>query len=457
MNYLNNIPPTDELQSLDASHHLHPFTDTKALNAKGSRMITRADGVYLWDSDGNRLIDGMAGLWCVNIGYGRREIADAVHRQLLQLPYYNTFFQTSHPPAAELGRVLAELTPDGLNRVFFTNSGSEANDTVVRMVRHYWAVKDQPERSIIVSRHNAYHGSTVAAASLGGMAAMHGQGGLPIPDIVHIAQPHWYREGHEMPRDEFGLKVARELEETIQTLGPERVGAFIGEPIQGAGGVIIPPDTYWPEIQRICREYGVLLIADEVICGFGRTGHWFGSEHFGIQPDLMPIAKGMSSGYMPIGGVMVSDAVADVLIEDGGEFFHGFTYSGHPASCVAALENLRIMSEEKIIERAAAEVAPYFRERWMELGEHPMVGEARMVGMIGALELMKDKAAHVPFDDVGTVGTLCRDKCFENGLVMRAVGDAMVTSPPLVISRDEVDELVTLARKSLDATWAEVA
>ncbi len=457
MNYLNNIPPTDELQSLDASHHLHPFTDTKALNAKGSRMITRADGVYLWDSDGNRLVDGMAGLWCVNIGYGRREIADAVHRQLLQLPYYNTFFQTSHPPAAELGRVLAELTPDGLNRVFFTNSGSEANDTVVRMVRHYWAVKDQPERSIIVSRHNAYHGSTVAAASLGGMAAMHGQGGLPIPDIVHIAQPHWYREGHEMPRDEFGLKVARELEETIQRLGPDRVGAFIGEPIQGAGGVIIPPDTYWPEIQRICREYGILLIADEVICGFGRTGQWFGSEHFGIEPDLMPIAKGMSSGYMPIGGVMVSDAVADVLIEDGGEFFHGFTYSGHPASCVAALENLRIMREEKIIERAAAEVAPYLKERWMELAEHPMVGEARMVGMIGALELMKDKAAHVPFDDVGTVGTLCRDKCFENGLVMRAVGDAMVTSPPLIISRDEVDELVALCRKSLDDTWAEVA
>ena len=457
MNYLNNIPPTDELQSLDASHHLHPFTDTKALNAKGSRMITRADGVYLWDSDGNRLVDGMAGLWCVNIGYGRREIADAVHRQLLQLPYYNTFFQTSHPPAAELGRVLAELTPDGLNRVFFTNSGSEANDTVVRMVRHYWAVKDQPERSIIVSRHNAYHGSTVAAASLGGMAAMHGQGGLPIPDIVHIAQPHWYREGHEMARDEFGLKVARELEETIQRLGPDRVGAFIGEPIQGAGGVIIPPDTYWPEIQRICREYGILLIADEVICGFGRTGQWFGSEHFGIEPDLMPIAKGMSSGYMPIGGVMVSDAVADVLIEDGGEFFHGFTYSGHPASCVAALENLRIMREEKIIERAAAEVAPYLKERWMELAEHPMVGEARMVGMIGALELMKDKAAHVPFDDVGMVGTLCRDKCFENGLVMRAVGDAMVTSPPLIISRDEVDELVALCRKSLDDTWVEVA
>ena len=457
MNHLSNIPATEELQSLDASHHLHPFTDTKALNARGSRMITRADGVYLWDSDGNRLIDGMAGLWCVNIGYGRREIADAVHRQLLQLPYYNTFFQTSHPPAAELGRVLAELTPDGLNRVFFTNSGSEANDTVVRMVRHYWAVKDQPGRGVIVSRHNAYHGSTVAAASLGGMAAMHGQGGLPVPDIVHIAQPHWYREGHDMPRDEFGLKAARELEETILRLGPERVGAFIGEPIQGAGGVIVPPDTYWPEIRRICREYGVLLIADEVICGFGRTGRWFGSEHFGIEPDLMPIAKGLSSGYMPIGGVMVSDAVADVLIEDGGEFFHGFTYSGHPASCVAALENLRIMREEKIIERAAAGVAPYFRERWMELAEHPMVGEARMVGMIGALELMKDKAAHAPFDDVGAAGTLCRDKCLENGLVMRAVGDAMVTSPPLVISRDEVDELVTLARRSLDETWAEVA
>ena len=457
MNYLNNIPPTETLQAYDADHHLHPFTDTKALNAKGARMISRADGVYLWDSDGNRLIDGMAGLWCVNIGYGRREIADAVHRQLLQLPFYNTFFQTSHPPAAELSRLLAEITPGDLNHVFFTNSGSEANDTVVRMVRHYWASKGRPERSVIVSRKNAYHGSTMAAASLGGMAFMHAQGGLPIPDIEHIAQPYWYREGGDMSPDEFGLKTARELEETIERLGADRVGAFIGEPIQGAGGVVVPPDTYWPEIQRICREHDILLIADEVICGFGRTGHWFGSQCYDITPDLMPIAKGLSSGYMPIGGVMVSDKVANVLIEDGGEFSHGFTYSGHPASCVAAIENLRILREEKIIETAAAETAPYLKQRWIELEDHPMVGEARVVGMIGALELMKDKSSRTPFETTGTVGGLCRDKCFQNGVVMRAVGDAMVLSPPLIISRDEIDELVTLARKALDDTWAEVS
>ena len=457
MNYLNNIPPTETLQAYDADHHLHPFTDTKALNAKGARMISRADGVYLWDSDGNRLIDGMAGLWCVNIGYGRREIADAVHRQLLQLPFYNTFFQTSHPPAAELSRLLAEITPGDLNHVFFTNSGSEANDTVVRMVRHYWASKGRPERSVIVSRKNAYHGSTMAAASLGGMAFMHAQGGLPIPDIEHIAQPYWYREGGDMSPDEFGLKAARELEETIERLGADRVGAFIGEPIQGAGGVVVPPDTYWPEIQRICREHDILLIADEVICGFGRTGHWFGSQCYDITPDLMPIAKGLSSGYMPIGGVMVSDKVANVLIEDGGEFSHGFTYSGHPASCVAAIENLRILREEKIIETAAAETAPYLQQRWLELEDHPLVGEARVVGMIGALELMKDKSTRTPFETIGTAGALCRDKCFANGVVMRAVGDAMVLSPPLIISRDEIDELVTLARKALDDTWAEVS
>jgi putrescine aminotransferase len=457
MNYLENFPPTAEIQRIDADHHLHPFTDHGALNARGSRVITRADGVYVWDSEGNRIIDGMAGLWCVNVGYGRREIADAVHRQLLQLPYYNTFFQTTHPAAAELSRILAEVTPDGLDRVFFTNSGSEANDTVLRMVRRFWELEGKPERSVVVGRRNGYHGSTMAGASLGGMAAMHAQGGLPIPGIVHIGQPHWYREGGDMEREAFGLKMAAELEEAVLSVGADKVGAFIGEPIQGAGGVVIPPDSYWPEIQRICRKYDLLLIVDEVICGFGRTGRWFGSDTFDIKPDLMPIAKGMSSGYVPIGGVMVGGRVAGRLIADGGEFFHGFTYSGHPAACAAAIENLRILREEKIIERAAADTAPYFKQRWSELADHKLVGEARMTGLIGALELVRDKATRQPFDDVGTVGTKCRDACFRNNVVMRAVGDTMVVSPPLIISRDEIDELVSLARRSLDDTLAEIS
>jgi putrescine---pyruvate transaminase len=284
-------PTTSDWQRLDREHYLHPFTDSKALHARGSRVIVRAEGVYLYDSDGQRILDGMAGLWCVNVGYGRRELAEVAYRQMLELPYYNSFFMSAHPPAIELSRQLAELTPAQFNKVFYTGSGSEANDTVVRMVRHYWATLGQPERKVIISRQNAYHGSTMAGASLGGMAFMHAQGGLPIPDIEHICQPYWFGEGGDLSPDEFGRRAAQALAERIEQVGPERVAAFIGEPIQGAGGVIIPPDTYWPEIQRICDHYGILLVADEVICGFGRLGSWFGSEHFGIRPDLMPIGR----------------------------------------------------------------------------------------------------------------------------------------------------------------------
>ncbi|MGH8129561.1 MAG: aminotransferase, partial [Steroidobacteraceae bacterium] len=321
---------TRDWQELDARHYLHPFTDFRALAAEGSRVITRAEGVYLYDSEGVQILDAMSGLWCVNIGYGRNELADAAARQMRELPYYNSFFKSAHPPAIELAQLLGELTPPQFNRVFFTNSGSEANDTILRMVRRYWDLMGHPKRSIVISRLNAYHGSTVAAASLGGMSAMHAQGGLPIPDIVHIEQPYWYENGTDLSPEDYGLRAARRLAEKIEELGPERVAAFIGEPIQGAGGVIIPPATYWPEIQRICREYGILLIADEVICGFGRTGRWFGCEHFGFEPDFMTIAKGVTSGYQPLGGAMVSDRVAEVLIGKGGEFHHGFTWSGHP-------------------------------------------------------------------------------------------------------------------------------
>ena len=296
---------TRDWQELDARHYLHPFTDFRALAAEGSRIITRAEGVYLYDSEGRQILDGMSGLWCVNIGYGRNELADVAARQMRELPFYNSFFKSAHPPAIELSRQLAELTPPQFKRVFYTNSGSEANDTIVRMARRYWDLMDQPKRSVIISRINAYHGSTMAGASLGGMSAMHAQGGLPIPDIVHIEQPYWYENGIDVTPAEYGLRAARRLREKIEELGPERVAAFIGEPIQGAGGVIIPPDTYWPEIQRICREYGILLIADEVICGFGRTGRWFGCEHFGFEPDFMTIAKGLTSGYQPLGGAMV--------------------------------------------------------------------------------------------------------------------------------------------------------
>lgn len=443
---------TAEWQALDAAHYLHPFTDHAALERKGTRIITRAEGVYLYDSEGRQILDGMSGLWCVNLGYGRRELIEAASRQMQELPYYNSFFQAAHPPAIELARLLVDVTPPQFNHVFFTGSGSEANDTVVRTVRRYWDVLGQPQRTFIISRVNAYHGSTMAGASLGGMAPMHAQGGLPIPGIVHIRQPYWFGEGGDLPPEEFGLLAARALEEKILEVGPERVAAFIGEPIQGAGGVVIPPATYWPEIQRIVDRHGILLVADEVICGFGRTGEWFGSQYFGIRPDLMPIAKGMSSGYLPIGGVMVGQRVADALIRRGGEFHHGFTYSGHPVACAVACATIGILRSERIVERVRTEIGPYLQRRWSELADHPLVGEVRSVGLIGALELVSDRATRKAFPNPGDVGTICRDLCIEHGLVMRAVRDTMIIAPPLIITQPQVDELVAKARLALDAT-----
>lgn len=447
---------TRDWQDLDARHYLHPFTDFRALAAEGSRIITRAEGVYLYDSEGRQILDGMSGLWCVNIGYGRNELADVAARQMRELPFYNSFFKSAHPPAIELSRLLAELTPPQFKRVFYTNSGSEANDTIVRMTRRYWDLMDQPKRSVIISRINAYHGSTMAAASLGGMSAMHAQGGLPIPDIVHIEQPYWFENGIDVTPAEYGLRAARRLAEKIEAIGPERVAAFIGEPIQGAGGVIIPPETYWPEIQRICREYGILLIADEVICGFGRTGRWFGCEHFGFEPDFMTIAKGLTSGYQPLGGAMVSDRVADVLIAKGGEFNHGFTWSGHPVACAVAIENLAIMRRERLVERVHEDIGPYLQRRWRELADHPLVGEVRGVGLIGALELVAHKGSKTQFRNRGDTGLICRDHCFANGLVMRAVRDTMIIAPPLVIEKAQVDELIEKARRCLDLTAADI-
>lgn len=453
MQHARNLSTAD-FQRVDADHHIHPFTDTKVLNAEKSRVMSKADGVWIWDTDGNRYLDGMAGLWCTQIGHGRREVADAVHRQMLELEYYNTFFKTTHPPAAELSGLLAELTPEGLNHVFFTNSGSEANDTVFRMARYYWQLLGKPSKQIFIGRQHGYHGSTVAASALGGMGGMHSQAGM-VPGVHHITPPYWFDFGGDMSPDEFGTWAAQELERAIDELGEDNVAAFIAEPVMGAGGVLIPPDTYWPEIKRICAEREILLVVDEVICGFGRTGKWFGSDTYDLTPDLMPIAKGLSSGYLPIGGVMVADRVADAVINKGGEFYHGFTYSGHPAACAAALENLRIMREEKVVEHVANEAAPYLQEKWRALGEHPLVGEARMLGLFGALELVPSKPSRTErFAPVGEVGTLARDFAFANGLIMRGVRDGLIISPPLVITREEIDQLAVLVEKTLDDTMA---
>lgn len=454
---LTTSTSTASIQALDAAHHIHPFTNSGELNRQGARVITRGEGVYVWDSEGNKILDGMAGLWCVNMGYGRRELIDAATQQLGELPFYNTFFQTTHPPAVDLAALIASVTPGDLNHVFFANSGSEAIDTVIRSTRQYWQIQGKPYKHILISRENAYHGSTVGGASLGGMSAMHKQGAPTLPGIEHIRQPYWYGEGGDQSPEEFGLACAQALEERILAVGPDNVAAFIAEPVQGAGGVIVPPINYWTEIQRICRKYDVLLAADEVICGFGRTGSWFGSQTLGIEPDIISMAKGLSSGYLPIAAVAIGDRIANALLEWDDEYAHGFTYSGHPVAAAVAAANIRLMQSENIVDYVASDIGPYFQKQLHDtLADHPLVGHIEGLGLMAGMALVKDKKTRALFSDDVNIGLTCRNHCFNNGLIMRAVGSRMVLSPPLVITREQVDELVTKAKYCLDLTMKDV-
>ena len=448
MAYLNRT--TEQWQEIDSAHHLHPFTDYKSLAKEGSNIIVKADGVYLTNTDNKQFLDAMSGLWCVNVGYGRKILADVAYKQMQELPYYNSFFKTATAPSIELAQQLAEISPGDLNHAFFSSSGSEANDTVVRMVRRYWDLKGQPNKKTFISREYAYHGSTMTGMSLGGMTAMHEQGGM-MPGFAHVMPPYWYKYGQEMSPEEFGIFTANKIEEKILELGPENIAAFIGEPIQGAGGVIIPPETYWPRVQEICSKYDILVVVDEVICGFGRTGNWFGSDTYGINPDIITMAKGISSGYIPLSGIMVGKRVSDVLIDEGGEFYHGYTYSGHPVACAVAIENLKIIREENLIENSK-NTSVYLNEKMKEIADHPLVGEVRMKSYIGCVELVKDKEKGTMFEDTGAVGTICRDYCIETGLIMRAVRDGMIFCPPLIFSKNHIDELVEKLKKSLDQT-----
>lgn len=444
-----------ELQVIDSQHFLHPFTDFKALGEQGSRIIDRAEGAYIYIQEGAKLLDGMSGLWCCNLGYSQQAITDAVTAQLQQLPYYNSFFQCTHPPAIELSQQLANIAPEHINNVFYTNSGSEGNDTVIRLIRRYWDLKDQPNKRVIISRDNAYHGSTIAAASLGGMDFMRKQFNV-LPDVVHIDQPYWFDEGGDLSPEEFGIKAAQSLETKILELGVDNVAAFIAEPIQGAGGVIVPPTSYWPEIKKILAKYDILFVSDEVIFGFGRTGEWFGCDYYDTKPDLINFAKAVTNGYQPLGGVMISDKVADVLKADGGEFGHGFTYSGHPAACAAALATLKIMHDENIVGNVASNTGPYFQARLAELNDHPLVGETRSLGLVAAIELVQDKAARTRFGSDCVAGALCRDAALACGLVMRATGDTMIVAPPLILSKEQIDELIEKVRSALDITYQQL-
>lgn len=439
------------LHELDQHHHLHPFTDLAAYSKSGGRIFARGEGVYVYDDEENQILDGMSGLWCTNLGYSQPRIVAAITEQLQRLPFYNSFFNCSNNVAVELAAELAEFMPSGFEHVFYTNSGSEANDTIIRMVHRYFDLIDKPNKKIIISRENAYHGSTIAAASLGGMSDVHKQFDR-LPYVHHVMQPYWFGLGGDESPDEFGLRAAQSIADKIDQLGADNVAAFVGEPVQGAGGVIIPPDSYWPRVQKILDERDVLLVSDEVICGFGRTGKKFGCEHFGTRPDLISFAKAVTNGYQPLGGVAVGSKMAEVLTSKGGEFGHGFTYSGHPAACAAGLATLAIYNDEQIMDCVASEIGPYWGQRWAELRDHPIVGEVRTLGMFAALELVRDKSSRKRLDEGGKAALMCRNAAVDAGLMVRAVRDTMISAAPLVCTREEVDLLIARLTQALDLT-----
>jgi putrescine aminotransferase len=445
---------TRRWQELDARHHLHPFTTHHELAAKGARVITRAEGCYIWDSEGHQIFDGMAGLWCTQIGHGRERLARVAHDQIRTLDYYNAFFQCGTPPAIELSAKLAGLLPPGMDRIHFVGSGSEANDTVIKSVWYFWNLMGKPNKKHFISRTLGYHGVGVGSASLTGMRFMHEQFDLPLPRFHHIGNPYPWGEGRGKDPAEFGREAAGWLEAKILELGAKNVAAFVAEPIQGAGGVIIPPDSYWPEVQRICREYDVLLVADEVICGFGRTGDWWGHQTLGFTPDLVSMAKGLSSGYVPIAAVAFGERVGEAIFAGEKEFAHGVTYAGHPVCAAVALENIKIMEEEGLGTRARGPIGEYFRTGLSTLAELPLVGEVRTRGLIACVELVDDKDEHRLFEPAGKVGQICRDLSVQNGLVMRAIRDGMVLSPPLTVTEAQIDEIVDKARRSIEETGA---
>ncbi|HUX72464.1 MAG TPA: aminotransferase [Steroidobacteraceae bacterium] len=449
---------TAELRRMDLAHHLPAQSDYKVQQQQGgSRIIVRAQGCTIEDAEGNRLLDGMAGLWCVNVGYGREELAQAAYRQMLELPFYNTFFKTANEPAIRLAAELSARLGADLTHVFFNSSGSEANDTALRLARHYWTLRGEPKRQIFISRWNAYHGSTVAGASLGGMKQMHAQGNLPIPGIEHVMQPYWFGDGFGEDPESFGARAAAAVEARIIQVGAENVAAFIGEPVQGAGGVIIPPPGYWKSVEAVCRKYGILLIVDEVICGFGRLGRWFGFQHFGIKPDIVSMAKGLSSGYLPISATAVAAPIVALLKEKGGEFIHGYTYSGHPTAAAVALCNLEIIAREHLVERVAEDTGPYLTKALAALAANPLVGEARSLGLIGAVEIVARRGTNLRFGGKeGHAGPLVRDACIRNGLMVRAVRDSIVFCPPLIVSHAQIDRLVATIDRSLREVEAQL-
>lgn len=437
----------------DIAYHLHPATNARRHEQTGPMIIERGEGIHVYDDQGREYIEGLAGLWSVAVGFNEQRLVDAAHRQMQKLPYYHLFGHKTHEPAVDLAERLVKMAPGPMSKAFFTNSGSEANDTAIKLVRYYNNAIGRPEKKKLISRQRAYHGVSIGAGSLTGLPVFHRDFDLPMPGIIHVGCPHFYREGRPGETEvEFVERLAEELEQTILREGPDTIAAFVGEPVMGAGGVIVPPDGYWKRVQEICRRYDILLWIDEVICAFGRTGNRFACETFDITPDIMILSKQITSSYMPLAAVLISDQVYQGVADNTqkiGAFGHGFTGGGHPVAVAVANENLRILEEDGIMEHAAA-VSSHFQARLAKLNAHPYVGETRGVGLIGAVELSPDAKARAPFDPVGKFGQTIMDIMLEHGLITRAIGDAVVFCPPLIITESQIGEMFDRFERSLD-------
>ena len=447
-------------EARDVASHLHSYTNARKLEQEGPLVLTEGKGIYVYDTAGKEYIEGLSGLWCAALGFGEERLVEAAARQMRKLPYFHNFAQKTGLPAVELAEKLLEIAPVPMSKVFFANSGSEANDTVIKLVWYYNNALGRPEKKKIISRIKGYHGVTVATASLTGLPNNHRDFDLPIANILHAPCPHHYRFGHDGESEEdFATRMAAELDKMIEDEGPDTVAAFIGEPVMGAGGVLVPPETYWDKIQPVLKKHDVLLIADEVICGFGRTGNMFGCQTFGIKPDIVTMAKALSSAYLPISAVMISDEIYQGVADNSdkiGLFGHGFTYSGHPVSAAVALEALKIYEESRLVEHARA-VAPALQDGLRRFSDHPLVGEVRGLGLIAGVELVADKASKAAFDPLGKVGPYLGARAQEHGLIIRPLMDTIAFCPPLIITEQQIADMLSCFGRALDDTAEWVA
>jgi len=453
---------TDDLsaQRRDIEHCIHPYTNLKLHLEKGPMILSEGKGVYVYDDKGKEYIEGLAGLWCTCLGFGESELVEAAVRQMRKLPYYHTFAHKATNPSIELAEKLKAIAPVPISKVFFANSGSEANDSLIKLVWYFNNGCGRPQKKKIISRWKAYHGVTVASASLTGLPHTHRDFDLPIQNILHADCPHYYRYAEEEEsEEEFAARMANSLENLIQKEDPDTVAAFIAEPVMGAGGVIVPPKGYFEKVQEVLRRYDILMLADEVICGFGRTGHMFGCETFGIRPDAITVAKALSSAYLPISAVLLSEEIFEAMVKESekiGVFGHGFTYSGHPVPAAVAMRTLELLEERRILDHVG-QIAPRFQERLRSFSDHPLVGEARGVGLIGATELVADKRTKRSFKPEQGVGLYCVSRCEEHGLIIRSLMDSVAFCPPLIINESQIDEMFDRFARSLDETeaWVE--